>query len=121
MLSRSATGVEGLDIWYSGKGLQHTGENRTKEILVPIIQKHVATGSQIFSDGWGVCSTLNSLGYQHFTVTHKSTFKRTYRYFDTGELQKKKKKKVHINNTECAWKHAKTPLCAKVWNDAFPV
>ena len=35
--------------------------------------------------------------------------------------KKKKKKKVHINNTECAWKHAKTPLCAKVWNDAFPV
>ena len=52
-------------------------ENRTKETLVPIIQKHVATDSQIFSDGWGAYSTLNSLGYQHFTVIDKSTFKRT--------------------------------------------
>ena len=63
-------------------------ENRTKETLIPIIQKHVAPGSHIFSDVWGAYSDLNSLGIQHFTVTHKSTFKATYRNVDTENCKK---------------------------------
>ena len=96
---------QGAKVWIFGtveRGsntlVMYSVENGTKETLVAIIQKHVATGSQIFQH----YSTLNSLGYQHFTVTHKSTFKRTYRNVDTGEL-----KEVHTNNIECVWKHAK--------------
>ena len=59
---------------------------------------------------------MNSLEYQHFTVTRKSTFKRTYRSGDTGEL-----KEVHTNSIECAWKHAKpcATLC-KCLERCFP-
>lgn len=46
--------------------------------LLPIIQRHVEVGSTIYSDGWSFYCSLNDIGYEHFTVTHKYTFKKTY-------------------------------------------
>ena len=51
-----------------------------------MIEKQVAPGSYIFSDSWAAYLHLNELGYEHFSVTHKSTFKQSYRNVQTGEI-----------------------------------
>ena len=43
---------------------------------------------------------LNELGYQHYTVVHKSNFKQWC--VDTGEIVE-----CHTNRIEGAWKHCK--------------
>lgn len=99
----------GLRIWIFG--LVDRGTNtvilypvsdRSKETLLPIIQRHVEPGSTIYSDGWSAYCSLNELGYKHFTVLHKHSFKKTYKNVETGELVD-----VHTNRIEGAWKHAK--------------
>lgn len=76
--------------------------DRTEETLIPIIQRHVEVGSTIYSDGWSSYCSLNDIGYEHFTVTHKYTFKKTY--INTKTRQEVE---VHTNRIEGAWKHAK--------------
>ena len=44
---------------------------------------------------------LNTQGYRHFSVCHKTTFKAKYRNVDTGGIVT-----VHTNMIEGAWKHA---------------
>ena len=65
-------------------------DNRDAATLIPIIQKHVRPGTIIYSDNWVAYFNLNNLGYEHFTVTHKTTFKQIYKNVDTGEI-------VHCN------------------------
>ncbi|MCG7867879.1 MAG: IS1595 family transposase [Candidatus Thiodiazotropha taylori] len=76
--------------------------DRTEATLVPLIQRHVAEGSTIYSDGWSAYCDLNNLGYKHFTVLHKYAFKKIYVDVDTKE-----EVVVHTNRIEGAWKHAK--------------
>ena len=52
--------------------------NHSKETLIPLIQRHVAPGSTVYSDGWSAYCDLNSLGFDHFTVLHKYSFKKIY-------------------------------------------
>lgn len=63
---------------------------RDAATLVPIIQRHIAAGSTIWSDEWAAYNGLNTLGYNHQTVNH------SVHYVDptTG---------VHINNIESRW------------------
>ena len=75
---------------------------RTEDLLISLIEKHVEKGSTIFSDGWSAYCNLNELGYDHFTVLHKYAFKKVYKHKITGEL-----KVVHTNRIEGSWKHAK--------------
>ena len=77
-------------------------DNRNAETLIPLIQKHVQPGTRIFSDNWAAYFKLNDMGYPHFTVTHKTTFKQVYRNVDTGDY-------VHCNTNriEGAWKISK--------------
>ena len=49
--------------------------NRNTDTLIPLIEKHVEPGTRIFSDNWAAYFKLNEIGYPHFTVTHKTTFK----------------------------------------------
>lgn len=77
-------------------------DRRDAATLIPIIQKHVRLGATVYSDNWAAYSSLNELGYEHFSVTHKTTFKQSYKNAATGEV-------VHCNtNTiEGSWKIAK--------------
>ena len=72
------------------------------QTLIHLIEKHVAPGSRTFSESWAVYLHLNELGYEHFSVTHKSTFKQSYRNFQTGEIVV-----CTTNRIEGAWKISK--------------
>ena len=46
-------------------------ENHSQTTLIPIIRRHVRSGSTILSDCWSVyVRSLNRLGYNHQTVDH---------------------------------------------------
>ena len=45
---------------------------------------------------------LNVIGYEHFTVVHKTTFKQKYQNADTGETID-----CHTHRIEGAWKNCK--------------
>ena len=76
--------------------------DRSQETLIPIIQKHVAPGAEIYSDGWASYLCLNRKGYKHFSVIHDGRFKQTYIDEETEQ-----EKTVHTNTIEGAWTHAK--------------
>jgi transposase len=68
----------GYHIWIFGLVERDTNriilypvQDRKATTLLPLIKKHVAPGSRIFSDGWQAYQTLNDEGFQHFTVIHK--------------------------------------------------
>jgi len=63
----------------SGRYLLFPVQDRSAEIMIPLIVQHVAKGSTIYTDGWLAYNSLNQLGYKHFTVIHKETFKKTYK------------------------------------------
>ena len=99
----------GLRIWIFGMIerksntiLLYPVSDKKKETLIPLIQRHVAPGARIFSDGWSAYCDLNSLGYEHFTVLHKYSFKKVYVSKTTDETVV-----CHTNEIEGAWKHAK--------------
>ena len=77
--------------------------DRTAETLITIIERHVQPGSTIYSDGWSAYCNLNNLGYDHFTVLHKYSFKKIY--VQVGNPAEKVE--VHTNRIEGAWCHAK--------------
>ena len=76
--------------------------DRTKQTLIPLIKQHVAPGSTVYSGGWRVYCDLNSIGYKHFTLLHKYSFKKVYinQAMDERDV-------CHTNKIEGAWKHAK--------------
>ena len=43
---------------------------RTKNTLMPIIQKYIRTGSTIMSDEWRAYADIGTSGYTHQTVNH---------------------------------------------------
>jgi transposase-like protein len=88
--------------WETNTVLLYPVSDRSEETLIPIIQRHVEPGATIYSDGWSSYCSLNELGYNHFTVLHKYSFKKVYVKEGTGE-----EVQVHTNRIEGAWKHAK--------------
>ena len=69
-------------IWVFGATEKHTRkaflqivDRRDRKTLLPIIKEHVASGSTIYSDGWGAYYTLSGEGYIHDTVNHSVEFK----------------------------------------------
>lgn len=77
-------------------------ERRTKEVLIPIIKRHVKQGATIYTDGWSSYLDLNHEGFDHFTVNHKHTFSQTYKNRATG-----KSVTVHTNRVEGSWANSK--------------
>ena len=70
-------------------------KNRKASTLLPLIQKHVAPGSIIYSDRWKAYAPIQRvLGYRHFTVNHNKHFKDP----STG---------VHTNGIESDWQTIK--------------
>lgn len=51
-----------------------TVEDRSAKTLIPLILKHVMPGSIIYSDKWRAYSSLNELGYFHYSVNHSETY-----------------------------------------------
>jgi transposase-like protein len=62
-------------------------KDRTAGTLIPIIERHVEKGSTIYSDGFYAYFHLNDIGYRHFTVIQKYSFKKTYQNAETGEIE----------------------------------
>ena len=98
---------KGKQIWIFGMVDRSDGrvmvwpvEDRTKETLLPIIQKHIRAGTDIYSDGWAAYQCLEENGYQHWTVNHKDLFQTTITR--NGET-----KVVHTNRIEGFWGNAK--------------
>jgi len=103
----------GLKIWVFGMDerasntlIMYPVNDRSRSTLLPIIKRHVAPGSTIYSDEWSAYCDLNSEGYRHFTVIHKYTFKSFYRNVETGAIVE-----VNTNRIEGAWRHAQTQFC----------
>lgn len=71
--------------------------DRTRDTLIPIIQKYIARGSIIRSDCWKAYDCLSQLGYKHETVNHSYNFKDP----DTG---------CHTNGIEGDWQKAKRSI-----------
>lgn len=100
---------KGLRVWVFGMVERATNSlilypvhDRRAKTLLPLIERHVQPGSTIYSDGWSAYCPLNEMGYRHFTVLHKYTFKKVYVNKETDE-----KVEVDTNRIEGAWKHAK--------------
>jgi len=102
--------MSGLNIWVFGMVerasntlIMYPVNDRSRSTLLPIIKRHVAPGSTIYSNGWSAYCDLYSEGYRHFTVIHKYTFKSFYWNVETGDFVE-----VHTNRIEGALRHAKT-------------
>ncbi len=52
-------------------------ENRSADILIPIIQENIVPGARIYSDGWASYSSLSELGYDHRVVIHDKSYRIT--------------------------------------------
>lgn len=69
-------------------------ENRSAEVLLPLIRKHVKPGTEIHSDQWAAYANINTIDvdppFVHKTVNHSKHFKDPI----TG---------VHTNNVEAYW------------------
>ena len=48
--------------------------DRTRTTLMPIITKHITTGTMIHSGGWVAYFILEDKGYRHRTVNHLNDF-----------------------------------------------
>ena len=101
--SRIAVWVVGLVERGTGKIILYPVEKRDSATLESIITRHVKPGSTIFTDGWSAYRRLNFLGYRHFSVIHKETYKSVYRNVnDPNELVS-----VDTNLIEGSWQHVK--------------
>ncbi len=63
------------------------GNKRDENTLLPLILKHIAPGTTIYSDCWAAYNHLEEYGYKHLTVNHSVHYKDPV----TG---------VHTNNIE---------------------
>ncbi len=71
--------------------------NTEKEIVMPIIRKVVASGSDIYSDGWRSYDALAVYGYNHKKVKH-------------SESEFAREDGTHINGVESYWSWTKRRL-----------
>lgn len=52
----------------------HVVQDRSKETLMPILQKHVDKRTKIYHDDWASYRDLKSYGYEHGAVNHTKEF-----------------------------------------------
>jgi hypothetical protein len=64
--------------------------SRDRKTLLPLIQRHVAEGSEIHMDCWADYNGLSELGYKHLTVNYEQFYVDP----DTG---------AHTQNVESFW------------------
>lgn len=88
--------VFGLKELKSGLVIAQVVLNTKTETLLPLIEKYVAKGSTIYSDGHGAYYHLSKLGYKHHVIYHDHTF------VTLGN--------VHTNGIESFWSYTKYML-----------
>jgi hypothetical protein len=112
----------GVEILYSENGKAYAGRciafavvDRTRETLFPILQKYVAAGSHISSDGWTPYRTIDkirtqdgSLAFTHGVVVHERHFKDPV----TG---------THTNVIEGLWRWMKNAVPHRFYYDGDKV
>ena len=67
--------------------------DRDSKTVLSIIEKRVAGGTTIFSDGWSSYSNIKGLGYSHYQVNHKKHFVEVQ-----DEIQTPEEMEVNIRN-----------------------
>ena len=99
--------MPGSQCWVFG-GVERNSDNvfaipvpdRTSPTLLPVIEQHVAPGSQINTDAWAAYNALDNLGqatpYLHRVVNHKKNFVNP------------EDKNVHTQSVERFWREFKT-------------
>ena len=99
----------GLKVWVFGMVERSTNRlkifpvhTRDATTLMTLIKNHIAPGSTVITDGWAAYHDLQSAGYDHYIIEHKTSFSRLCRDRRTGRLVT-----VHTNRIEGSWKHAK--------------
>lgn len=80
--------------------------DRTSETLLSIIQRRIAPGTKILSDGWAAYQSLSTLGYEHEVVNHSINF------VDQDNRE------IHTQNVENFWMLLKRFLRSKGTNRA---
>ncbi|XP_066257541.1 uncharacterized protein [Euwallacea similis] len=88
---------------------------RGAEVLLPIIQKHVVEGSDVWTDCWKAYDGLKNLGYSHHTVNHSKEFlaedgTHTQRIESQWNVLKRKLKGRSIPESQFA-----DVLCEELW------
>ncbi|RUS81879.1 hypothetical protein EGW08_010349 [Elysia chlorotica] len=82
-----------------GRGFLELVPDRTAATLLPLIQRYIAPGSIINSDGWAAYNNIDTLPvnppYQHLVVIHDQNFVDPV----TGAC---------TNQVECYWKNCKS-------------
>ena len=68
---------------------------RSKEVLIPIIQKYILPGSIVYSDMWKAYSSLTNEGYAHYGINHSLNF------VNPDEPH------IHTQNIERLWRDVK--------------
>ena len=108
----------GTNVWIFGivecdtnRLILYPVENRKRETLIPIIKRHVAPNTQIFSDGFSAYGNLNQEGFQHFVVNHKQNFVQFYENPET-----KQSVKCCTNKMEGAWANAQEHFKSVFYN-----
>jgi len=82
----------------SGYRLEICPDNcRSADTLIPLIQKHVAEGTEIHTDLWKGYLNLSNFGYTHLTVNHSQHFVDP----DTG---------AYTQNIEFSWRSMRRRL-----------
>ena len=71
---------------------------RNADTLVPIIEKHVAAGSVIYTDGWKVYFPLENTRFRWFNVIPARNYMQTYINEETRETHR-----VHKNKMDGKW------------------
>ncbi|RWS01208.1 putative transposase-like protein, partial [Dinothrombium tinctorium] len=78
----------------SGRIFMEVVPNRSKDVLIPLIEQWIKKGTIIYSDQFSSYRQLNLHGYTHLTVNHQENFRDP----ETGAC---------TNKIECSWGHAK--------------
>ena len=77
-------------------------DDRTKTTLHWIVCRYVRRGSKIYTDEWAAYGGLQELGYEHFSVSHKHSYRVDYVNVSNGEVES-----CTTNRVEGSWKQAK--------------
>jgi len=84
--------INGEQVWVFGLFDRRTSEarafvveNRTADVLIPLIIANVTPGARIYSDGWAAYSSLSDHGFDHRVVNHSVGF--GHGFFTTNHIE----------------------------------
>ena len=96
--------VFGNKCWTTGHTLIFPVQNKTREVLLPILINHVENCATIISDKFSTYvsrngrSNLEEIGFDHYFINHSLHFVDPIQPF------------IHINNTERIWRSLKASI-----------